>query len=92
MNMVEDMQPRVLPYHGITKLRTTAVEGLVWRAVKDFNWRPVRDKNVKPGRHQLPMFHFALCRRYSERCIGIGRDRQAQIFNPPSSMPALMSR
>ena len=48
--MAEDMQPRMLLYHGITKLRTTTVEVLAWRAVEDFEWRPVRDKDVQPGR------------------------------------------
>ena len=77
VNMAEDMQPRMLPYHGVTKLRTTTVEVLAWRAVEDFEWRPVRDKDVQPGRHQFPMLHSGLCGRYSKRGIGIGRDRRA---------------
>jgi hypothetical protein len=75
VNMAEDMQPRMLLYHCITKLRTTTVEVLAWRAVEDFEWRPVRDKDVQPGRHQFPMFHSGFCRWYSERRIGVGRDR-----------------
>jgi hypothetical protein len=77
VNMAEDMQPRMLSYHGITKLRTTAVEVLAWRAVENFEWRPMRDKDVQPGRHQFPVLHSGFCRWYSERCIGIGRGRRA---------------
>jgi hypothetical protein len=41
--MAEDMEARMLSYHGITKLRTTTVEALAWRAVEDLEWRGVRD-------------------------------------------------